>query len=397
MIKGETWSVAFDALRANKVKAALTMLGVIIGSACIVLVVTVALIGKTYVLAQIEAVGSNMVFSYYLSGTHQGKPPLADEISVGDLEAVSSLLHVVRAAGTYDTPSTVVIGGIARPVSLVGVTDAFQKIRNLVVLKGRYFDPIDLEMHSKSCLITQDLARHFPDEMVGKEIRVGDLNFTVIGVFHERVATFGQTEITADSVIVPFSLIKYYTGNEYIKTLYAQADSQDSVLAVTREMQQTLKSRHRPAASYAVLNLASILDAARQISMALTVVLLVIGFIALVISGVGIMNIMLVTVTERTREIGLRKAVGARRHEILYQFLIEALIISGTGAILGISFAVGAASLAQPFLPEGLHVPMAWWSLVVSFVVSCATGVLFGYLPASRASKLQPTESLRYE
>ena len=164
-------------------------------------------------------------------------------------------------------------------------------------------------------------------------------------------------------------------------------------------MQSLLKSRHTPGAVYTVQNLASILEAARKISMALTLVLMLVGMVSLIISGVGIMNIMLVTVTERTREIGLRKAVGARSEEILYQFLIEALVISGLGAIVGIAIAVGIKIVIEPLIPPemGLRIPISIYSVIVAFVVSCATGVLFGFLPANRASKLQPTESLRYE
>lgn len=280
------------------------------------------------------------------------------------------------------------------------MTEGFQKIRNLLILKGRFFDSVDMSMASKACMITQDLAKKFPNQdMVGKPLRIGELTFTVIAVFRERVATFGQSEITSESVLVPFPLIKYYTGKEYLRVLYAQAATAEDVPEVTRQVQQTLESRHRPGAVYQVQNLSSILDAARKISMALTAVLLLVGTIALIISGVGIMNIMLVTVTERTREIGLRKAVGAKREEILYQFLVEAMVISGVGAVIGILIAVGLVIVAEPLIPAelNLRIPISAWSIVAAFVVSCATGVLFGWLPANRASKLQPTESLRYE
>ncbi len=398
MINRETLGVALDALRANKVKAALTMLGVVIGSACIVLVVTIALIGKNYVLAQIEGVGSNLVYAYYFS--NNPTRPVSDEISYADLEAVRQLPKVVEAAGTHDLQMSIVLNGQERPVTLIGVTQGFQKIRNLLILKGRFFDSVDMETASKACMITQDLANKFPDpNMVGKTIKVGELTFTVVGVFRERVATFGQSEITSESVLIPYPLIKYYRGVDYLRVLYAQADSADDVPAVTEEVHQALQARHRPGTVYKVENLSSILDAARKISMALTGVLLLVGTIALIISGVGIMNIMLVTVTERTREIGLRKAVGAKRNEILYQFLTEAMIISGLGAIVGIVLAVGVAVIAEPLIPAeyALKIPISIWSVVAAFVVSCATGILFGWLPANRASKLQPTESLRYE
>jgi putative ABC transport system permease protein len=398
MISRETFGVAMEALRANKVKAALTMLGVVIGSACIVLVVTIATLGRTYVLQQIEGVGSNLVYAYYFS--NNPVRPVSDEISYGDLEAVKQLPKVAEAAGTHDMQMSIVLNGEERPVTLIGVTQGFQKIRNLLILQGRFFDSVDMETASKACMITQDLANKFPNpNMVGKTIKIGEITFMVVGVFRERVATFGQSEITSESALIPYPLIKYYRGVDYLRVLYAQADSANDVPLVTQEVHDLLQSRHRPGTVYKVENLSSILDAARKISMALTGVLLLVGTIALIISGVGIMNIMLVTVTERTREIGLRKAVGAKRGEILYQFLTEAMIISGVGAVIGIFLAVGMAVIAEPLIPAeyAMKIPISIWSIVAAFVVSCATGILFGWLPANRASKLQPTESLRYE
>jgi len=405
VVLGETARLALQALRSNKLRALLTMLGVIIGSACIVLVVTVALAGKRYIIAQIEGVGANLVFAEVIrAGGAQTTTP-ADEISLADREAVKEgIPQVVETAGTREIPMVVVVGSIEHPISLVGVTDGFEQIRHLVVDRGRYFDEDDMTSRSKVCLITPQLAGAvFPNEdPVGKEIHVGELAFTVIGVFRERIATFGQSEITPESVIVPFSLIRYYTGEEYIKTFYAQADKPEDVEMVTRQVQEILNSRHRSEVEYRVQNLASILETARHISMAMTIVLVVIAMIALAISGIGIMNIMLVTVTERTREIGIRKAVGAKRAAILYQFLLEALMISGTGALTGIAIAVAIPFLLEALLslfpvPQDIHVPISWISVVIAFVVSCSTGLIFGYLPANKAAQLQPTDSLRYE
>jgi putative ABC transport system permease protein len=196
---------------------------------------------------------------------------------------------------------------------------------------------------------------------------------------------------------VPFSLMQYYTGDDAVEILYAQADSPQNVPLVTSQVAGLLQSRHAGGASYVVQNLSAILDAARSIGTALTIVLLVIGFIALMVSGIGIMNIMLVTVTERTREIGIRKAIGARYREILYQFLIEAMLISGVGSLMGILIALAIPVVVRPLLPGNLRVPVPWMSVVIAFLVACSTGLFFGYLPANKAARLQPTESLRYE
>jgi putative ABC transport system permease protein len=401
----ETLHLALQALWANKLRAGLTMLGVIIGSGCIVLVVTVALAGKRYIITQIEATGSNLVYAGMTRSNDSSPLILSDEISLGDMEAVKTQIpQVAVAAGAADIPMSVVAAGVERPVKLVGGTDGFQQIRRLVVFRGRYFDPDDMMTHAKVCLLTRELAeRVFPNQNpVGQEIRVGELRFAVIGVFRERISTFGQTEIARESVLIPFGLMTYYTGREYISTLYVQADSPEAVPGVTRQVAQILKSRHRPRAEYDVENLTSLLESARKISRALTVLLVLIAFIALAISGIGIMNIMLVTVTERTHEIGIRKALGAPRDAILYQFLMEAFLISATGALAGILIAIAipiAINLVLRVIPEavGIRVPVSWVSVVLAFVVSCSTGLLSGYLPANRAARLHPTESLRYE
>jgi putative ABC transport system permease protein len=401
----ETSNLAIEALRANKLRATLTMLGVIIGSACIVLVVTVALTGKRYIGDQIEAVGSNIVYAWLEQSNTSQNVSLADQISVGDLDAIQrGVAQVVHVSGTNDIPMTVVASRRDWPVKLIGVTQGFQQIRKLVILRGRYFDDADFSTVSKVCVVSEHLAQiALPvDNPVGQQIHVGELSFTVIGTFRERVGTFGQSEIRDDSVLVPFPLIKYYAGDNYILTLYAQAQRPEDVPQVTQDVARILRSRHRREANYNVQNLASILQTARNISLALTVVLILIALLALVISGIGIMNIMLVTVTERTREIGIRKAIGAQRREILYQFLIEAVLISGLGAMIGIAFAVAipfAIEALVQFLPVpgGIVIPISWLSVAAAFIVSCATGVLFGYLPAKKAASLQPVESLRYE
>jgi putative ABC transport system permease protein len=395
----ETLSVAIDALRSNKLRAMLTSLGVIIGSASIVLVVTVALTSKKFVISQIESIGSNLVWVEMVQ--RQDRPqPLSYELTVDDMNAVkASVPGVVEVAGARELPMAVVAGGVERPVNLIGVTEGYQEIRRLVVLRGRYFDAADMETRSKVCLITTQLSDHIfgLENPVGRTIRMGELTFTVIGVFRERVETFGLSDIQENTVIIPFTLMKYYTGVDVLRLLDAQAAGPELVPLVERQVGQLLKSRHPSGAEYHVQTLTAILGAAKNISLALTIVLIVIAFIALLISGIGIMNIMLVTVTERTREIGIRKAIGAAHREILYQFLIEAFLISGGGAVLGILIGLAIPVAIQPFLPGNLRVPVSSLSVIIAFVVSCSTGLFFGYLPANQAASLQPIESLRYE
>lgn len=401
----ETSKLAVEALRANKLRAILTMLGVIIGSACIVLVVTVALTGKRYIGSQIEAVGSNIVYAWLEQANTFQNVSLADQISVGDMDAIrEGVPDAVHVAGTNDIPMNVVANRQVRPVRLIGVTQGFQLIRKLIILQGRYFDDADYSTLSKVCVISEHLAQiALPGENpVGQQLHVGELTFTVIGTFRERVATFGQSEIRNDSVLMPFPLIKYYAGDNFIVTLYVQAKTPEDVPTVTRQVAEIIRSRHRADADYNVQNLTSILDIARNISLALTIVLLLIAMLALTISGIGIMNIMLVTVTERTREIGIRKAIGAQKKEILMQFLIEAALISGTGALIGIAIAVIIPFIIDAMIrffqvPGDISIPVSWLSVLAAFVVSCATGVLFGYLPAKKAASLLPVESLRYE
>src|SRR5271168_113112 len=340
IVWGQTFRVALQALVANKVRTILATLGVIIGSTSVVLVITVSLAGKHYVISQIESVGANLVIAELFGGRAVG---LADRITPSDLEAIQeSIPQVVQTAGTYDVPMTIAVEGREYPVQLVGVTRGFREIRKLVILRGRYLDQDDMIARGKVCLLTEGLASIlYPHEdPVNHVVQMGELRLTIVGVFKERVATFGQSEVTSDTLIVPFSLISVYTGTNYFKTIYAQAAHSEFVPQVTADVAEVLRSRHRPGATYQVQNLNGLINSVEKISAAFTVFLLLFSALSLAISGVGIMNVMLVTVKERTYEIGLRRVVGAPRVAILHQFLMEAMLISGTGALAGIAIAL---------------------------------------------------------
>jgi putative ABC transport system permease protein len=395
----ETMAVAIDALRANKLRAVLTSVGVIIGSASIVLVVTIALTSRKYVISQIEAVGSNVIWAEMVQ-TPDKAQPLSHELTLADMEAVQATIPgVTTVAGISDMPMTVVVGGQTKPVALIGVTLGYQQIRKLVVLRGRFFDTEDIEARSKVCLITKDLAVKVfgVENPIGRSLRMGEMTFAVIGVFRERVATYGLSEMQEDSVLVPLPIMRYFKGRDVLSSLYAQAAAPEDVPSLKAQMYRLLKSRHPPEAGYNVQTLTAILAAAKTISFALTVVLVLFALLAMLISGIGIMNIMLVTVRERTREIGVRKAIGAPRKEIMQQFLIEAFLISGGGAIIGILIGLAIPVIVQQYLPGNLRVPVSPMSVILAFLVSSLTGLFFGWLPANQAAKLDPVESLRYE
>jgi putative ABC transport system permease protein len=226
-------------------------------------------------------------------------------------------------------------------------------------------------------------------------VKLYGLEFTVIGTFHEKVETFGQSEVDRDTILIPITVLRYFTPVERIDPLYVQARSPQEVDRVAARLQEILEARHRPGARYRVDTMTAILNAAKNISLILSLVLVLVSAITLLISGIGIMNIMLVTVTERTREIGVRLAVGAAPREILLQFLTEAILVSLSGGLIGILAGVAIPLSVQVF--ADIRIPISPVAILVAFGVSCLVGLVFGMLPANRAAHLHPTEALRYE
>jgi putative ABC transport system permease protein len=234
------------------------------------------------------------------------------------------------------------------------------------------------------------------EQSVGQVIKLHDLQFTVIGTFKEKTSSMGLSELSGDNVLIPITVLRTFAPLERIDPLYVQARSAADVEPLTDLVKSILESRHRQGARYKVDNLAAILDTAKSIARVLTGVLIAVSAIALIISGIGIMNIMLVTVTERTREIGLRMAVGAARRDVLEQFLVEAVLISVVGGLAGIVIGV-AIPLSVQYFTDEVRIPISPYSILIAFTVSLVVGLLFGILPANRAARLNPTEALRYE
>jgi putative ABC transport system permease protein len=394
----ESVRFAWWALAGDKLKASLTMLGVVIGSAAIVLVVTIASTGKVYMIAQIEGIGADL--AYATLDRNGVSAVLDDELTPDDLVAVRQNLPGVSAvAGTYDIPVNFQLRGKDVHPRLVGVTQDFEKIRNLQITSGRYFDVEDFLARFKVCLITDHMAQTAfgLDAAVGNNIHLDQFGCTIIGTFQEGVPTFGQSEIQEDTLLIPFPLVKAITGENLFQVLYAQAESSAEVPELTRQMKRLLQARHRKEARYSVENLSSLLDTANNISRAMSGVLITIATLTLVTAGTGIMNIMLVNVSQRTHEIGVRKALGARPDEIRIQFLLEAFFISFAGGVVGVVTALGlvwlVARLTEGIVPVGI----SWTAVAVALLVSSGVGVMFGYRPASEAANLNPIDALRME
>jgi len=284
-------------------------------------------------------------------------------------------------------------------VTVIGTNVDYRLIRNLKLAVGRFFDEDDLANRNKVCLLTEPLAKKLYGTLadsLGRRVKVHGLQFTVIGTFREGVETFGQSEVTKETILIPITVMRYFDNTGKVDQLYVSVDKAANVVPVTERVKEVLTNRHRPGSVYRVENLAEILQAAARIGAALTFVLILISAITLLISGIGIMNIMLVTVTERTREIGIKLAVGAKRREILMQFLTEACFLSISGGLLGTVVGV-AIPLAVRLFAGQMYIPISGVSIAVALGVSCLVGVIFGMIPANRASQLRPTEALRYE
>jgi|SRR5579871_4260656 len=399
---GEALNFSVQSLRANPIRSLLTGIGMVIGTASVILVVTISLTSREYILEQIEGVGSNLVYAQAEIGTQLSDAQIdADFVKLDDVAAIREQLggRITAASAIMNTFDRMRLDGKDQYVQVIGTDEYYKPVRNMVVLSGRFLDSSDVTLRQKVCMLTAKFAKRLygsPSAALGNVIKIHDLQFTVIGTFKEKVESFGQSELGAETILIPFTVLRYFTPVERVDPLDVQVKSAADVEAVTAQIKHILESRHRPGAKYRVQNLVEILAAARKIATILSLVLVLVSAIALIISGIGIMNIMLVTVSERTREIGIRMAVGASRREIQMQFLTEAVLISLTGGVLGILAGVSLPLSVQLFVDD-IRIPVSPASIMIAFSVSCAVGLIFGLLPANRASHLNPTEALRYE
>jgi putative ABC transport system permease protein len=398
LVFGEILSFAYDTFCSNKVRFSLTALGMVVGSASLILVITIGMTGKQYVLNQIQSIGVNMIDAEYYDGGRGNTEP--DLLTIDDMRAVlQNVPGIAAASPVVPLDTSIPVGsGQQRDLRVLGVLPAYRSVRNLVVVSGRFFDADDDQARNKVGVIQQKLAQELygsVDDAIGQVVKVSGLPFTIIGTFRERVNTFGQSEVTDNSFVIPYSVSRYFTDTPAVRQLYFSAADSSSVIPVTQQVHDVIQSRHRPQATYVVQNLTELVKVADRAANALTLVLFLIAAVTLLVSGIGIMNIMLATVTSRIHEIGIRKAVGATNAEIRIQFLSEAVLISLIGGVVG-----AVVGLALPFSVRFFteyRIPISGLSAITAIVVSAVIGILFGTVPATRAAKLDPVESLRYE
>jgi putative ABC transport system permease protein len=396
----EIMGLALDSFKSAKVRFALTALGMVIGTASLILVVTIGLTGKQYIMNQIQAIGANMVYAYYEGGGSASiSTSQQDLLTVDDLKAVRNQVPGIQAASPMlEMHDRIAVRGKERDILVLGVDPDYRVVRNLLMIAGRFFDEQDSMARSKVALVTPAFAQKAYGSAaaaIGQNVKINGLPFVIIGTFKERVETFGQSEISDDTILIPYTVGRYFTENDAVKQLFFSISDAGNVPNATADIKRIIQSRHRPESTYRVENLTQLLTVAAQTANALTVILLLISAVTLIVSGVGIMNIMLANINFRIREIGIRKAVGATRKEIRLQFLTEAVFISLAGGIVGIIIGL-AIPYSVRFLTD-YRIPISGLSAMVALVVASLVGVIFGTVPATRAAELDPIQSLKYE
>ena len=397
----DTLLVALDALRANKVRAALTMLGVIIGVASVILLTSLGEGARKYLQEQFAGLGTNLIIiTPGKSETAGGAPQIGistvHRLTFEDAEAIDREAPSVRGVtGIVIGAAKVKYYNRTRNTTIIGASENFQEVRGLRVNVGSFFSADDVTSRRRVAVIGRTVLREvFRNENpLGKRIDIDGSKFRVIGIMEPRGRSLGFD--IDDLVFIPVRSGMELFGVEGMTEIIVQARSAEQVQPAIADTRAVLMRRHRTE-DFTVVSQGDILATFNLIAGAMTTLLLAIASISLLVGGIGIMNIMLVSVRERTREIGTRMAVGATRRAIRSQFLVEATTLSGTGGLIGLSIGVGIAKSVQ-YLAPNVPIRLSPWILLIAVAFSLAVGVFFGVWPAYKASQLDPIEALRYE
>jgi putative ABC transport system permease protein len=394
--------LAFEMLAANRIRTALTMLGVMIGVAAIILLVSVGQGATAYITRELTGLGTNVLIitpgkTQTSGGFH---PPLGSTVRKLTYDDAIALR---RRATLLTDAVPVVLGtgkiryqGVSRDTTVIGVTPEFQRVRNLYVEIGQFVGEEDVEGRRRVVVLGRTVKRELfgEENPLGRFLTLADSRYRVIGIMEQKGVSLGFD--IDDLVFVPVKSAQDLFDTDRLFEILASVRSPDDIDRAIQHVKDTLIRRHGNREDFTVISQGAMLSTFTSILKILTAALGGIAGVSLVVGGIGIMNIMLVSVRERTREIGIRKAVGARRRDILGQFLLESVVLSTLGGILGIALGVGGAkilSLLFAYLPTRVSL----WSVLMAFGFSTAVGIFFGAYPARRAALLDPVQALRYE
>lgn len=402
---GNLLKIAIKALNNNKLRCFLTMLGIIIGVASVITMLAIGQGSKDSIKAQISEMGSNMIMIHPGNMQRGGVRQSSDDnqtLTVADYESLKNIPQLASVSPSVNTGGQLVNGNNNYPSTIYGVTPEYLDIRKLKVKDGAIFDEHDIKSAAKVCILGKTVVDNlFPngEDPVGRVVRFGSIPLTVIGVLEPKgTNSMGQDQ--DDVVIAPYTTVmKRMLAIDYLQGLFASAVDEDRTEEAIDVITETLRLNHKlrdgAEDDFSIRSQQELSEMMNSTSDMMTVLLACIAGISLLVGGIGIMNIMFVSVTERTREIGLRMAIGARGIDILMQFLIEAVIISVTGGVIGILLGFLASWLVTVFANWPVSVQM--YSVGLSFAVCTVTGVFFGWYPARKASNLDPIEAIRYE
>ena len=398
--------IALRALNNNKFRGFLTMLGIIIGVASVIAMLAIGQGSKRSIRAQISEMGSNMIMIHPggdMRGGVRRDPASMQTLKIEDYQDIATqTTYVDKCSPSVSSSGQVIYGANNAPTSVYGVNEEYLDIRKYSVGQGDMFTPADIKSSAKVCIVGQTVVDNLfknGEDPIGKVIRFNKIPFRIIGVLTAKgYNSMGMDQ--DDLIIAPYTTIqKRVLAITYLQSIYASAVSEEATDMAIGEISEILRTNHKLKAAdeddFTVRSQAELSSMLSSTTDMMTVLLACIAGISLLVGGIGIMNIMYVSVTERTREIGLRMSIGAKGRHILMQFLIEAVIISIAGGVIGVVLGVGVSAAIKYIAGWPVYVQL--WSVVLSFAVCSVTGILFGWYPAQKASGLDPIEALRYE
>ena len=387
----QSFILALKSLQTSKMRSFLTMLGIIIGVAAVIILVSVIDGFKSDLVGQFESLGSNLLTVNISPRGGNRTVDVDDMLQITDenpeLLAYCSPTVMINQQAKFSTETS-------STTSVTGVSEDYNKIQSLEISQGRFLQYMDIHKRSKSCVIGSYIAKeYFDDNAIGKTLKIGGNTFTVVGVLEEKASS--QESSDDDKIFIPYTLSRTLNRSAKITSyLYSIVDKQRSEEAKDVISNALYKVFSNPDA-YTVIAMTEMIDMIDEMTGKLTLILVGIAAISLLVGGIGIMNIMLVSVTERTREIGIRKSLGAKKFDILSQFVVEAATTSACGGVVGIILGIIVSIFLSGLL--GFKAVISVGAVVIAFSVSVGIGIAFGYMPAGKAAKLNPIDALRHD